>query len=250
MSTEQSSVPPPDAVPPSFSIQPPVSIDDPPPPYPSRERRSRPTRYHRRHRLPASSDSDRGIVSPHLLAQAHSFPRVEDATTEQTPLLSDSPPDSTRRSSGRQRTCSQSSTIISSTSYAPSLAQTVLSLFQSDPADESDVDIYEVLADDGQDPCVIGGRQPRYQHSGAPVESHPRTWFLFSWRWWSLYFRPITRGVYHAAVFHLLVLNFPYALIAWVYLFVFTLVSARSLTSSVPDVSSDQPEMYRRVRHY
>ncbi|KAF8557669.1 hypothetical protein OG21DRAFT_1505165 [Imleria badia] len=33
------------------------------------------------------------------------------------------------------------------------------------------------------------------------------------------------RRAYHAALFHLMVLNFPYALIAWIYLFVFTLVS-------------------------
>jgi hypothetical protein len=31
--------------------------------------------------------------------------------------------------------------------------------------------------------------------------------------------------VYWSALLHLLVINFPYALLAWVYLFVFTLVS-------------------------
>jgi hypothetical protein len=35
------------------------------------------------------------------------------------------------------------------------------------------------------------------------------------------------RDVYYAALFHLLVLNLPYAIAAWVYLFVFTLVCAR-----------------------
>ena len=38
------------------------------------------------------------------------------------------------------------------------------------------------------------------------------------------YFRPMGRKAYYSAVFHLLVLNFPFALLAWVYLFVFTLV--------------------------
>ena len=39
------------------------------------------------------------------------------------------------------------------------------------------------------------------------------------------YFRPLRVRAYYSALFHLLVLNFPYALLAWVYLFVFTLVS-------------------------
>ena len=38
------------------------------------------------------------------------------------------------------------------------------------------------------------------------------------------YFRPMGRRAYYSAVFHLLVVNFPFALLAWVYLFVFTLV--------------------------
>lgn len=40
------------------------------------------------------------------------------------------------------------------------------------------------------------------------------------------------RKAYHAAVFHLMVVNFPYALIAWTYLFVFTLVSTALLIPS------------------
>jgi hypothetical protein len=39
------------------------------------------------------------------------------------------------------------------------------------------------------------------------------------------YFRPIGRRAYWSALLHLLVFNFPYALLAWVDLFVFTLVS-------------------------
>ncbi|KAG1790490.1 uncharacterized protein HD556DRAFT_1433283 [Suillus plorans] len=189
---------------------------DPPPPYPSQERRSRATRHSRRHRLPAPlspqppPDSDRtsGYISPQLSVSTHSFPRNEDAT-EQTPLLGDFLPGSAQRSSGRQRTYSQSSTIVSSNSFAPSLAQTVLSLLHSDPDIESDVDIYEAIGDDRDYP------------------SH--RWSPFSRRFWSRYFRPMTRRAYHAAVFHLLVLNFPYALLAWVYLFVFTLTGTTLL---------------------
>ncbi|OAX41142.1 hypothetical protein K503DRAFT_767945 [Rhizopogon vinicolor AM-OR11-026] len=226
--SSNTSLPPPGADLAADSIQSPVAVDDPPPPYPSRERRSRTTRYHRRHRLPAPSDSDRptACVSPHLLVPNHSFPCTEDAT-EQTPLLlGESPSESTRRSSGRPRSYSQSSTIISSTSYAPSLAQTVLSLLQSDAADESDVDIYEALADGRDDTVVDDGHR---QHSGVPIELHSGRWPLFSRRWWSRYFRPMTRRAYHAAVFHLLVLNFPYALTTWVYLFVFTLTGTTLL---------------------
>lgn len=216
--------------------QPSFAVHDPPPPYPSSERRSRAARYHRRHRLPASLDSDppAGSTSPHSLAQTHSLSHAEDVT-EQTPLLSESLPESTRRPSYRPRSYSQSSTIISSASYAPSLAQTVLSLLQSDPADESDMDIYEALAGHREDPCHIhDGRQAHHQLSVPPVQLHSGRWPLFSRHWWSRYFRPVTRGAYHAAVFHLLVLNFPYALIAWIYLFVFTLVSVGSLNFFSP----------------
>ncbi|KIK99392.1 hypothetical protein PAXRUDRAFT_822809 [Paxillus rubicundulus Ve08.2h10] len=37
------------------------------------------------------------------------------------------------------------------------------------------------------------------------------------------------RRAYHAAVFHLMVVNFPYALAAWIYLFVFTLTGTTLL---------------------
>jgi len=46
------------------------------------------------------------------------------------------------------------------------------------------------------------------------------------------YFRPMGRMAYYSAVFHLLVVNFPFALLAWVYLFVFTLVSQAAACSS------------------
>ncbi|KAG9316793.1 hypothetical protein JVU11DRAFT_2857 [Chiua virens] len=43
------------------------------------------------------------------------------------------------------------------------------------------------------------------------------------------YFRPMGRKAYHAALFHLMVVNFPFALIAWTYLFVFTLTGTTLL---------------------
>ncbi|KAG1890133.1 hypothetical protein F4604DRAFT_1708810 [Suillus subluteus] len=216
-----------------------AAVHDPPPPYPSQERRSRAARHSRRHRLPAPlspqvpPDSDRasGYLSPQLSVSTHSFPRTEDAT-EQTPLLGDFLSGSAQRSSGRQRTHSQSSTVISSNSFAPSLAQTVLSLLHSDPDIESDVDIYEAIGDDRDYLCAHNGHQRRHQRPGAPIESQSggsHSWPLFSRRCWSHYFRPMTRRAYHAAVFHLLVLNFPYALLAWVYLFVFTLTGTTLL---------------------
>jgi hypothetical protein len=41
---------------------------------------------------------------------------------------------------------------------------------------------------------------------------------------WKRYFRPLVQMVYYRSLFHLLVVNFPYALAAWIYLFVFTVV--------------------------
>ncbi|KAG2756268.1 hypothetical protein P692DRAFT_20826378 [Suillus brevipes Sb2] len=214
-----------------------AAVYDPPPPYPSRERRSRAARHSRRHRLPAPLSSQAppdsvpasGYVSPQLSVSTHSFPRTEDAT-EQTPLLGDFlSAASAQHSSGRQRRHSQSSTIVSSNSFAPSLAQTVLSLLHSDPDIESDVDMYEAIGDDRDYPCAHDGHQRR---PSAPIESQSGTshqWPLFSRRCWSRYFRPMTHRAYHAAVFHLLVLNFPYALLAWVFLFVFTLTGTTLL---------------------
>jgi hypothetical protein len=43
---------------------------------------------------------------------------------------------------------------------------------------------------------------------------------------WRRYWRPLGDGVCWRALVHLLLLNFPYALCAWVYLFVFTVVRA------------------------
>ncbi|KZS98639.1 hypothetical protein SISNIDRAFT_462520 [Sistotremastrum niveocremeum HHB9708] len=39
------------------------------------------------------------------------------------------------------------------------------------------------------------------------------------------YFRPLRKRMYYAALFHLLIINFPYALFVWIYLFAATIIS-------------------------
>ncbi|KAH9990828.1 hypothetical protein BJV77DRAFT_946985 [Russula vinacea] len=187
-----------------MSPQPPVAIvsdgtpldvpQDPPPPYPSRERRHR----RRRTAVEASgADSD-----DHAYLGTTHTPHLD----ETTPLLGVSSP--TRRA----RTMSLSS----AASISPSLAQTVVSAFRmdldSDREDEEETSpnrpAVSTLPDDRLPP--------------APGLARRRT---RSWRTrWRHYFRPVGRRAYWSALFHLLVINFPYALIAWVYLFVFTLL--------------------------
>ncbi|KIJ68072.1 hypothetical protein HYDPIDRAFT_83573 [Hydnomerulius pinastri MD-312] len=213
-----------------------VPVNDPPPPYPSHERRTRALRSSRRpaHRtIPIITNSVSSPESDHTAEHrghhTHAFPGTD--ATETTPLLNQSSPiSSARRLSWRPRSNSHSSTIISSNSCAPSLAHTVFSLFH-DSDDEGEVDIYEALADE------------RFRHRDRAQDSGPGQsaiaqdvlhrgsgrWPLFSRRAWSRYFRPMGRKAYHAATFHLMVVNFPYALIAWIYLFVFTLTGTTLL---------------------
>lgn len=178
---------------------------DPPPPYPSPGRRSRPARpsRHGRHRLApqhtqlSSNESD-----------FSQFPASEDETA---PLL---PPGSPNSHNRRPRTLS-TSTALSSTSegtlsITPSLSHTVFSFFQSD-IDYHGQNDDDHADDNTQNRCMSGLQR--------------RRWPLFSSRAWKRYFKPLSQRVYYKALFHLLVLNFPYALAAWVYLFVFTLVS-------------------------
>ncbi|KAF8907944.1 hypothetical protein CPB84DRAFT_1768228 [Gymnopilus junonius] len=105
-------------------------------------------------------------------------------------------------------------------STAPSLAHTVLSLFQTE--DEP------LFVEDGYDgtPLPIGegvGRVAGQRHKRG----------LFSLVTWRRYFRPLTTKAYYDSLFHLAVLNFPYALVAWVYLFVFT-VTGTTLLIALP----------------
>jgi hypothetical protein len=223
---------------------------DPPPPYPSPNRRRAPRtpRTSRRQaRLVQSQSTQQGhstdsdYESPshpnqhHHLPYTQSFPSFPVSDTEinhvgeHTPLLlaPPSPISPTRRWTGRGRPRSLSHTsVVSYASAASSLAQTVISLFQEGSDEQGDgggagvggetTDVeYDVLSDiDRPGDC---------EQDYHPAQR--RQYSLFSRRAWKRYFRPMTRRVYYMALFHLLVLNFPYALAAWVYLFVFTLVS-------------------------
>lgn len=179
---------------------------DPPPPYPSPHPRTRTQRT----RLRTIRTLHRGLPTADQNAVPH---RELDEPLETTPLLP---------SARRHRSGSHSSTVRSSSSCTPSLAHTIFSLFY-DPEGESE--------DDGH------RQQSRHdaQLSSHDALGHPTRWPLFSKRAWARYFRPLGRRAYHAAVFHLLVLNFPYALMAWIYLFVFTLVSPPSAQGDCTD---------------
>ncbi|KAJ3735996.1 hypothetical protein DFJ43DRAFT_1036701 [Lentinula guzmanii] len=61
---------------------------------------------------------------------------------------------------------------------------------------------------------------------GSRVDDHPMAR-------WARYFRPLTRPVYWRSLTHLVLVNFPFALAAWVYLFVFT-VTGTTLLIALP----------------
>ncbi|KAH7923161.1 hypothetical protein BV22DRAFT_1106256 [Leucogyrophana mollusca] len=218
------------------------NTNDPPPPYPSSGRRIHTPRSTRRqsrraqgalpsHTQFSSPDSgqDPVLVLPSPRGPAHPFPRSEEASETTPLLLAASPVSSIRRLTGRPRSVSHTSTVISSSSGAPSLAQTVFSLFQRDLDDESDVDIYEALAGDHHYHYYHNQSAEHHRSGACSPELQTHSWPLLSRRAWGRYFRPLTRRAYHAAVFHLMVLNFPYALLAWIYLFVFTLTGTTLL---------------------
>lgn len=101
-------------------------------------------------------------------------------------------------------------------SVSPSLAQTVVSAFRMDL--DSDVEDTEETrtgppADDAP---------PDNQLATAPEITRRRARGRRSR--WRHYFRPMGRRVYWSSLVHLLVFNFLYGLLAWVYLFVFTLL--------------------------
>lgn len=230
----------------------PPPTSDPPPPYPSRERRStRTPRSNRRqarlllqtqgqhnyanthgHGQGSSADSDAdGQIQRQssLSPPPHSFPGSDsEVVNENTPLLAPPSPRSLRSPTRRTRPRSLSHTsILSYASAAPSLAQTVISLFQPEVDDDTDID-YDILNDPGL--RRISSIDGQTQAQCDREQEQRRKWAVFTRRAWRRYFRPVTRKVYYMALFHLLVLNFPYALAAWIYLFVFTLVSFMSFT--------------------
>lgn len=173
----------------------PAAPSDPPPPYPSPRRHG----ARRSNRRQAHYSIQTGNISS---TDSHSEDAQLSPLTpdEGSHLLPPTPRSTTRRL--RPRSNSHTSTI----SVAPSLAQTVLSLFQ--PVEESD------LYDDFEEGRMLL----------SPAEDEQRG--PWSYAAWERYFRPMGQKVYYRSLFHLAVINFPYALAAWVYLFVLTVVRA------------------------
>ena len=201
-----------------------ITISDPPPPYPSRERRSRRSRRHARG-YSAVTESD--VEGPR---RVHAYSPPEEAAAEEagetTPLLQAVP----RAAVRRQRTVSQST----GASVSPSLAQTVVSAFRIEL--DSDLD-YDGEDDEreGDDwgriegaesgrgrrvPLAVDGERAE-RLGGEGLSRRRRVRYRTKLK---LYWHPVVRRAYWAALFHLVVLNFPYALIAALFLFVFTLV--------------------------
>ncbi|KAF8262602.1 hypothetical protein EI94DRAFT_1773149 [Lactarius quietus] len=185
-----------------MSPEPPVAIvsdtaalithSDPPPPYPSRDRRHR-----RRHpTVELSSADSEDLASTH---NTHA--------DENTPLLGMSSP------TLRPRTMSLSSGV----SVSPSLAQTVVSAFRMDLDSEVEED-----AEESGDGPPLHTALPDNHLETVPAITRRRA---RGWRSrWRHYFRPIGRRAYWSSLLHLLAFNFFYALLAWIYLFVFTLL--------------------------
>lgn len=212
---------------------------EPPPPYPSRERRNRAHRHGRRRRELAVETTHQqapstGTESDLDGLHGQPFPESDDervsTAAETTPLLShqSSPRLLHGGIGGRQRTLSITSTLQSSASIAPSFAQTILSAFN--PERDADLDPECDIHDADAEPSRRVDISPTQFFSverEPPLSEHVTTRPRRMRSCWSMlgrYFRPVMRKAYYSALFHLLVLNFPYALVAWIYLFVFTLV--------------------------
>ncbi|KAJ7860327.1 hypothetical protein B0H13DRAFT_2237388 [Mycena leptocephala] len=165
------------------------------------ERRSRrPNRRHIQtslHGQISSTDSHsdyEALISPSTTSPLDG---EDQEATETTPFL---PP---RRVVTRPRSESHPS-VFSSVSVAPSLAQTVASLFRAYDDEE------ELLP-----------------------EIHTRPEGFWSVRAWQRYFRPMKQKVYYRALFHLYVINFPFALAAFLFTVVFT-VTGTTLLMALP----------------
>ena len=191
-----------------MSPEPPVAIvadetlntpHDPPPPYPSRDRR------HRRRRTAveaSSADSEDVTVPGSMHAHWHA--------DETTPLIV-----GVSTPTRRPRTMSLSS----AASISPSFAQTLVSALRMDLDSDGEDDEQETPHGPPAGPALTDNRL-----GDAPGVARRRTARGLRTRL-RHYFRPFGRGAYWSALLHLLVFNFPYALFAWIYLFVFTLVS-------------------------
>lgn len=201
-----------------MSPEPPVAIatdgtlnvvpNDPPPPYPTRSRDRRQRR--RRPTVDISSADSDDFPFP---TSPHHTPHHPSHPDETTPLLGVSSP--TRRP--------RATSLSSATSISPSLAQTVVSAFCMD----LDLDAEDADETSSHAPPAMGTLPDDHlPHATGVVRRRARGWRVR----WRHYFRPIGRRAYWSALLHLLVFNFPYALLAWVYLFVFTLVSPSFFT--------------------
>lgn len=118
-------------------------------------------------------------------SQISSFHHDSSVESETSPLLG----------GRRRRSASHSSTIHSVQSLAQTVissSRTVMSLFQAEP-----------------DSCML----PAGPTSDLPFHARAKR-----------YFRPLTQRAYYASLLHLLLINFPFELAAWIYLFVGTLV--------------------------
>ncbi|KAJ7627149.1 hypothetical protein FB45DRAFT_795346 [Roridomyces roridus] len=196
--------------------------DDPPPPYPSRARRSRRLNPTRRQQ-PHTDTQAESHLEPNLSSYLET---VESEATETTPFLPLSEQHQQHHGSGRRaaqgrpRSDSHPS-IMSAVSVAPSLAQTIVSMFQEYEYDEDGF----LVQDDPEDGLGFSsGDLPE------TLGGHPRFW---SGPGLKRYFRPLTRKVYWKALFHLYVVNFPYALAAFLYVFILT-VTGTTLLMALP----------------
>ncbi|TFK53838.1 hypothetical protein OE88DRAFT_1656209 [Heliocybe sulcata] len=218
-----------------------VDAHDPPPPYPSH----RPRRTRQRRSL-ASGSEHVGFPTATTGEGQDNYEILDTLAVninETVPLLSpDSPssPRSLRLSRNpnpnitpvpvnpppfpRPRTTSYTSTYLSTASSGthptrpPSLAHTVFSMFQSD--DEMDLD------ENDRDYAPLPTHPPR---EGSEESSAPSAAWNRRSRSWRMYWRPLARRRYWMSLAHLLVVNFPFALAVWVYLFVFTLTGTTLL---------------------
>ncbi|KAJ3780593.1 hypothetical protein GGU10DRAFT_369085, partial [Lentinula aff. detonsa] len=237
-------------------------LNDPPPPYPSSSHRTR--LVHTRFSAATSSDNH----EPHQRSVIRAFAvedPTEDAASETTPLLgginSGHPESPSPTSHLRPRSLSQSSI----NSFAPSLASIAQTawVFFSECEDDEDGEGGEGGGERGEEregeeeSRLEGGRpsdgeendnvnvghgriSPRRSLStgvGLPnlnqTTHHPRIILSFTQARWARYFRPLTRPVYWRSLTHLVLVNFPFALAAWVYLFVFT-VTGTTLLIALP----------------
>ena len=196
-----------------------IASSDPPPPYPSRTRRTRRQARLNTHQHQQSPSRESDLL---FHDRAGSVSPIPPGADENTPLLGGSAAPSSPRSlrspnrrtvGGRPRSLSLGS-ILSYASAAPSFAQTFISLFAEEDSVDSECDY--------PPPPLPSHSHPLHLQRLSSLDHEGERGRRSAWR---RYFRPMVRRVYWMALFHLVVLNFPYALAAWVFLFVFTLVS-------------------------